>query len=185
MNERNKPTSETLNAMRDEAYSHAVAAGFHADGHTQDHYFCLVITELMEAVEADRKDRRCTFNLDQIYDVEDDAAFYTIFQAKIKDTVEDELADTAIRLLDYAGYVGTKIDTLGSKVYTERPFTDMAYAVANILFSIDDVPIDTVITVAIGALFQWADRLDFDLTKHIEMKMRYNRNRPRLHGKKY
>ena len=149
MNERNKPTSETLNAMRDEAYRHAVAAGFHADSHTQDHYFCLVITELME------------------------------------DTVEDELADTAIRLLDYAGYVGTKIDTLGSKVYTERPFTDMAYAVANILFSIDDVPIDTVITVAIGALFQWADRLDFDLTKHIEMKMRYNRNRPHLHGKKY
>ena len=87
MNERNKPTSETLNAMRDEAYSHAVAAGFHADSHTQDHYFCLVITELMEAVEADRNDRRCTFNLDQIYDVEDDAAFYTIFQAKIKDSL--------------------------------------------------------------------------------------------------
>lgn len=185
MKERNRLTKAQLNALRDEAYSHARECGFHDEPHSEDHYLCLVASEVMEAVEADRKGRRCTHDLNYIYDVEDNAAFNTIFKTKVKDTVEDELADTAIRLLDYAGLCSLEIDQLGTPLKIDGTFTEQAWLMVGTIYAFNVLPKDTAICVAIGQLFQWAERLDFDLAKHIELKMRYNRNRPHLHGKKY
>lgn len=44
-----------LNELRDKAYSNAVVHGWHEDNLSDEHFLCLVISELMEAVEADRK----------------------------------------------------------------------------------------------------------------------------------
>nr|DAK02209.1 MAG TPA: NTP-PPase-like protein [Caudoviricetes sp.] len=46
-----------LNELRDKAYRNAVAHGFHDKELSNEHCLCLVISELMEAVEADRKER--------------------------------------------------------------------------------------------------------------------------------
>ena len=46
-----------LNALRDRAYKIACEHGFHNEVLSNEHCFCLVISELMEAVEADRKSR--------------------------------------------------------------------------------------------------------------------------------
>ena len=44
-----------LNELRDKAYRNAVAHGWHEENLSDEHFLCLVISELMEAVEADRK----------------------------------------------------------------------------------------------------------------------------------
>ena len=46
-----------LNKLRDKAYQCAVAHGWHEENLSDEHFLCLVISELMEAVEADRKER--------------------------------------------------------------------------------------------------------------------------------
>ena len=44
-----------LNELRDKAYRNAVVHGWHEENLSDEHFLCLVISELMEAVEADRK----------------------------------------------------------------------------------------------------------------------------------
>lgn len=46
-----------LNKWRDRAYKTACEHGFHDKELSKEHRLCLVISELMEAVEADRKGR--------------------------------------------------------------------------------------------------------------------------------
>ena len=47
-----------LNELRDRAYKTACDHGFHDEELSNEHCLCLVISELMEAVEADRKGKR-------------------------------------------------------------------------------------------------------------------------------
>lgn len=44
-----------LNELRDKAYKNACEHEFHDQELSNEHCLCLVISELMEAVEADRK----------------------------------------------------------------------------------------------------------------------------------
>ena len=205
MEERNNPTRAQMIALRDEAYQHAKECGFHDETLSLEHFLCLVISELMEAVEADRKGRHCTHDLNYIYDVEDDAAFNTIFSTQVKDTVEDELADAAIRLLDILGLYecdGLTFQIAEKYGTMNGTFTEIAFRIIAIITDLVQlneikevtlagmrVPVTNVAVECIGTVLNclmiWADRLDFDLIKHIELKMRYNRNRPHLHGKRY
>lgn len=47
-----------LNELRDRAYKTACDHGFHDKRFSEEHFLCLIILELMEAVEADRKGKR-------------------------------------------------------------------------------------------------------------------------------
>ena len=44
-----------LNRLREEAYSIAKANGWHEEEHSDEHHLMLIITEVAEAVQADRK----------------------------------------------------------------------------------------------------------------------------------
>ena len=104
-----------FNALAADVYGNASTHGFHDEERNLPHWLCLVICELSEAVEADRKHSRAKldafsramkepvcphegYNPEQIFDY--------WFRTYVKDTVEDELADTVIRLLDL-GRLGT------------------------------------------------------------------------------
>lgn len=52
-----------LNKLRDKAYQCAVLHGWHEEKKSNRHWLCLVISELMEAVEADRKGRHANVNM--------------------------------------------------------------------------------------------------------------------------
>ena len=47
-----------LNELRDKAYKNACEHGFHDQELSNEHCLCLIISELMEAVEADRKGKQ-------------------------------------------------------------------------------------------------------------------------------
>lgn len=188
----NKPTKQQLNALRDECYKIACEHGFHDEKLSERHLLCLVISELMEAVEADREARYANmkaFERDRVLLLHQEDAFFR----NIKDTVEDELADAAIRILDLAGTTGDDIgegfedvckrakeadNFLEDEFYRRERFTESIYMI------VDDI-ITAGCDIALFDLFLLADVMGFDLMEHIRLKMEYNKTRERLHGKRY
>ncbi len=102
-----------LNTLSKEVYEANKAKGFHDVEVSNETLLMLVITELSKAVEADRKGRRaqwdaynkdlnyyCNWSKDSIGYKEREIHAFSVY---IKDSLEDELADAVIRLLDLAG----------------------------------------------------------------------------------
>ena len=102
-----------LNELRDKAHLIALDNGWHEKYLSDEHWLCLVISELMEAVEADRMGKYANKDQFSYYMKMKDRSedeFYHAFSFSIKDTVEDELGDAVIRLLDYCGTINFVID---------------------------------------------------------------------------
>nr|DAR85708.1 MAG TPA: NTP-PPase-like protein [Caudoviricetes sp.] len=181
-----------------EIHANAVAKGFWDEPHSLNHHFMLAITEVSEAVEAHRKGRTASVP-DGIEDFPD-KAFIPSFESHIKDTLEDELADTQIRLLDiYGSIIEKKEDTpdITEEVKENYPFargfvepleefTEWAFILTNDL-SCNPIAQTTLLKVYNGicTLLCMAEHFGIDLERHVRLKMRYNATRPRLHGKMY
>lgn len=112
-----------LNELAKEIHENAVNKGFYSNPIEIGTLLMLCVSELSEALEADRKGRYA--------DLESYELFECSFESCIKDTFEDEIADSLIRILDLC-------------------------AAKNI-----------------------------DINTHVRLKMEYNKQRERLHGKKY
>lgn len=181
-----------------EVHANAVAKGFYDEPHSPNHDFMLAITEVTESVEAHRKGRTASIP-EGIEDFHDEA-FIPSFEAHIKDTLEDELADTQIRLLDiYGSIIEKKEDTpditeevdenyMSSRDIIESPeeFIEWAYELTRQLSRIDTIwnPLQKVFD-GLCLLRCLSEHFNIDLERHVHLKMRYNATRPRLHGKKY
>lgn len=136
---------KTLNKLRDEIHEYSINKGFWDKEREIGTLLMLCVSELAEAMEADRNGNYAQLHSDEfivdgktIYEdlqlaIEENylVKFEDIFRSQVKDTFEDELADTIIRILDLCGAKG------------------------------------------------------IDIEKHIELKMKYNATRERMHGKKY
>ncbi len=84
----------------------------------------LIVSELGEACEADRKNRHANISAmqtalseidDKIGDitlpqVEENEKFKSVFEVHIKDTFEDEIADAFLRLMDLCGAMNIDIE---------------------------------------------------------------------------
>jgi len=190
------------NELRDEIHAIAVEHGWHETKQPSSHWLCLVISELMEAVEADRKGIKSQivrFNKDMDYLIHEcklygeryNKAFMDEFSRYIKDTVEDELADAVIRLLDFAGETGTDIDLMANLLeHNERyvatadtRFTGFIFALCGILTN-DERNIDWVIRNSLQRIDYICRSLGIDLNPFIRLKIEYNRLRPYKHGGK-
>jgi NTP pyrophosphatase (non-canonical NTP hydrolase) len=118
-----------VNKLRDEIHENARAKGFYDNEREIGTLLMLIVSEIAEAMEADRKCYRAT-KIDFV-EKQEGESFVNHFRDKVKDTFEDELADTIIRVLDLCGY------------------------------------------------------MDIDIDKHVALKMRYNKEREKMHGKRY
>lgn len=155
----------------------------------------LIVSELYELVEAHRKDRwaqRDNFRK-HIESFDDIEHFNSKFISFIKDTIEDELADAIIRTLDLNYY-------LYEEVLMKAPTDEFDWETIeklDVLNNIEDfhmviIGLSTIITsgveFALQPLLVFADMLGMtqdDIIFHIKQKVNYNRNRSKLHGKKY
>ena len=73
----------------------------------------LIHSEISEAFEAFRKDKFCELsNSDReyLYTINNNDDFKSFFTQKVKDTFEDELSDSIIRLLDLCGKLDIDIE---------------------------------------------------------------------------
>lgn len=191
-----------LNELRDRAYKTACEHGFHDEELSNEHCLCLVISELMEAVEADRKGRFAKVPVDKKGTIFDERTFRyqnkyfaENFEAYIKDRVEDELADAVIRLLDLAGLRNISIDDFpeeaiygASESCVGETFTESIYAISTLpirYFYEYDYSFESQIGHMLLSIFGLAKHMDIDLIWHVEQKMRYNELRENKHGKRY
>ena len=189
-----------LNELRDRAYKTACDHGFHDEELSNEHCLCLVISELMEAVEADRKGRFAKVPVDKKDTIFDERTFHyqnkyfaENFETYIKDCVEDELADACIRLLDLAGLRNISIDDFSGEMIYEatescnnETFTESIYAISTIPIRCEyeyDSLLENQLNSMLLAIFGFAKHLNIDLIWHVEQKMRYNELRENKHGK--
>ena len=93
-----------LNTLSSQIHDNAVKHGFYDKPKEIGTLLMLVVSELGEAINADRAGRHCSIRLlpDNIHKQQ--------FEDAVKDTFEDEIADAIIRLLDLCGYLSIDID---------------------------------------------------------------------------
>ena len=179
-----------LNELRDRAYKTACEYGFHDKELSNEHLLCLVISELMEAVEADRKGKRADReSFKSSYEDEephDDVNFKYCFEKYLKDTISDELSDAVIRLLDLAGLRNFNLNRFSpvDVVSREKTFTENIYAIVKEIID-RKYSLEEQVNYVITQVFALANILGVDLLWHINQKMRYNELRPMLNGKRY
>lgn len=182
-----------LNELRDKAYKIAREHGFHEEEFSDGHYLMLVISELSEAVEADRKglyakvpkDKENTIFSPKTFHG-DNVLFVYNFEEHVKDRVEDELADACIRLLDFAGLRNLNLNrfALVNVVSSKKTFTENVYAIIKDIMNYN-YSLEEQVNYAITQIFAMSRILDIDLLWFIEHKMIYNEKREYKHGKKY
>jgi hypothetical protein len=189
---------DLLNRYAKDFHERSVAKGFWDGTHSVGHYLMLAFGELHEAIEADRIGKWAKLDHDTIDTLQriEGAPYAQEFLRLVKDTVEDEIADAVIRLLDLLGWL------LGDK-----ELTSFQVASALCVYGKEDPPAmltdalmpivaelcgasafgdtTTGILNAIKSLELLCAHLGIDLMTHIELKLKYNETRPAKHGKKY
>ena len=180
-----------LNELRDKAYRNAVVHGWHEENLSDEHFLCLVISELMEAVEADRKEMHANRAIFEYYMKQrkrDDGEFMYAFKYDIKDSLEDELSDACIRLLDLAGLRQLELTYTNSlAIMSKMSFTEYIYCLCSFITNPDKSNskwLDNHISYCLGWIFSWCRAKNIDIAWFIEQKMKYNELRPYKHGDK-
>lgn len=190
--------ADTLTRYAKDFHERSVAKGFWDVPHSIGHYLMLVVSELSEAVEADRLGKWARLDHDTIDTLQRiEGAIYTQeFLRLVEGTVGCEIADAVIRLLDLLGCLldGRELQARQVNrvncVYGEDGIPPMlTEALIPIVATLCDADANcdttTGILYAIKSLEQLCDHLGIDLMAHIELKLKYNATRPALHGKKY
>lgn len=183
-----------LNRLRDEAYQNAVEHGWHDEDLSDEHFLCLVISELMEAVQAERKGKhadRIQFDNYMSLRERSEEEFKYAFTHGIKDSVEDELADACIRLLDLAGLRNVDLGEVDvdelkcSEGFFDWTFTESIYLIVSDITDKDYIEthsLESYMRVSLREIMSFCVKKGIDISWHIEQKMKYNRTRPRMHG---
>ena len=107
-----------LNEISKQVYEANKLKGFDVKKENIGQTLCLIHSEISEALEAIRKDKKANmngYNAMKWSNVDETGVnaiqnFKDSFNYCIKDTFEDEIADTFIRLFDLVGFLGIDID---------------------------------------------------------------------------
>lgn len=190
---------DMLSYYAKKCHNRAVSKGFWDEPHSVGHYLMLAFGELHEAIEADRIGKWAKLDpntIGTLHSIEG-AIYVQEFLRLVKDTVEDEIADAVIRLLDLLGWMLK--DRALSEKEVETDLGVSAFYIAGEMTLADAMwPIlqeacchcgryahRYAILYSIKSLELLCDHLVLDLMAHIDLKLKYNETRPALHGKKY
>ena len=187
-----------LNKLRDEAFGIAKEHGWHDEDLPDETYLMLIITEIAEAVQADRKNKHADvakFNEYQTFygtfltsEEIRTIRFREDFERYIKNSVEDELADVVIRCLDLAGlhkiyfsYADILLSEGAREVQT--PFPKLMYMVCEEI-TYHGYDLTERMNELVAGIIAYCNKKDIDIEWFIEQKMKYNKLRPFRHGNK-
>ncbi len=183
---------ERLAKLQQRIWDVATAHGWHEQLISTEQYCGLIMTEMAEAVEADRNGRRsedAEFKRALTFEAANKASYFkACYKDYIKGSIEEEFADVVIRVLDMAQEVhGDRMRWMGyypyGQVYHEKDsFIENAWYFIREVLNWGTMNISDCVSF----MFDWAQHLGIDLWQHIEWKMKYNELRPYKHGgKKY
>lgn len=185
-------SKEQLQFWAKRIHANATAHGWHDEDMPVYHWLCMVMTEVSEAVEADRNQRRLSKEAKEKFitvttDSDDyhvtDKIFKMAYQDYIKGTVEEEFADICIRILDTAYEIHGEDINWSCGNY--RPVALYSFTVNAFVLVKELLNTNTLNLVgSILFMYSWADDLGIDLSWNIEQKMRYNEYRSYKHGGK-
>lgn len=190
---------EIIERWISDAYGIAKTHGFHDEKQSDAHFLMLIVTEISEAVEADRKGvkprdmtifekacREYAGNQDWEH-----FGFARAFEQHVKDCFEDELADIIIRCCDFLGRANISFAVSLSQKHWESPFhhqytrfTEEAWLWVQILNQDEYSSVGNVAGLLL-TVCDYCDINDIDIAQHVEWKMKYNKTRPKRHGKRY
>lgn len=193
-----------FNKLRDQAHDNAVVKGFwNAPAPSTEHFLMLIITELSEVVEADRKnrvldkDKELEFqNYDSLYKGSKEWTSYgyiNLYERYIKGSIQEEVADVVIRILDLAGGLGVDVSKVPQSLIELHKERIQSYTITqNMFFYCQNVCLlsknddnEAHFRSLIALMIAFCEINGIDLIWHIEAKMRYNKTRSALHNKKY
>jgi NTP pyrophosphatase (non-canonical NTP hydrolase) len=191
----------------EQCYSTSASKGFWDQRETRSkgEMVMLMVSELGECLEAHRESRLFDYRkvktadgLNTVsYSLEEITLWKTLYTQAVKGTIEEELADVVIRILDYVhGWNITVIpreyrkestgnfghDLLRINWYMLQAFHDDQEAHGVKLNPMSGNKDWGYVLAAIEAFATW---YNIDLETHIQWKMRYNSTREKLHGKAY
>lgn len=190
-----------------EIHKNAVNKGFWDKELPPSHYQGMIVSELGEMINAHRAGLITKVDLDELINETDDEKFKKRFEEEVKNNYEDEGADVVIRALDALANNGESemrthlVDTLSQmdkslraeleekgkmETYKELSMPSRVYYIIRTAGYIDiQHGLIASLCHIITEMRLIAETLDFDLMKHIQVKMRYNEMRPYKHGKNY
>ena len=185
-----------LNELKDRAYQIACEHGWHDKELSDETYLMLIITEIAEAVNADRAGKhaqtamfKANCNTPQ---VNPDKHWVFIYDRFVKNTVEDELADVVIRCLSMAGSRSidlsaamASIDKLSEakfKKKIDKTFVELMFEIARLIFVEEEL--EVIISSVLICTVALCKAKGIDIDWHVNQKMRYNELRPYRHGGK-
>lgn len=101
-----------LNGLCKEVFEANKLKGFDVSKENIGQTLMLVVSELSEALEADRRGERERLSKTALMNLagQDDKMFTELFKVHIKDSFEDEIADAVIRLFDLCGGLNIDLD---------------------------------------------------------------------------
>lgn len=159
------------------AHENAKNHGFHDKKLDLEQAVMLIVSEIGEAIEADRMHKNAPYVLCTPPTNEE-------FKRDIKDTYEDEIADVFIRLFDTAGYYGI-IPKYMLLNYTSDTHAGRLLYLTMTVLSIAVQPTVTSFNYAYSNLVDFCDKFEIDIVPFIKAKMKYNEGREYKHGKAY
>lgn len=181
-------SSENVQGFIARAYETSCKHGFHDVERSDEHWLMLVLSEIGEMVEADRKNRRA-FSGDKV-DISG-KSYDEWFESNIKDTLEDELADVCIRLFDFCGLrrlvpVVVDMHEEFDRLFGGLSVSEQCFALSSFVTNaVREPEMANRIGMSLAFCVEFARHHGIDLVWHIERKMSYNEMRPMKHGKKY
>ena len=182
-----KEANMNYNELAKRAHANAVKHGFWKYPLSNEHCIMLIITEIGELVNAHRKGDHADYRDFDVYSISTPDEFQKAFELFIKDSIEDEFADVAIRLFDLAGARLVDFNKPHKDFYRDFSARDFAENAYQLVFNLLDpsLCLDDTIRYGMQYLEAWAEWCLIDLLWYIEQKMKYNEGRPAMHGKKY
>lgn len=188
-------TNEQIKAFALEHHAEMVEKGFWQDK-SMVKKALLIAGELAEALEAHRKNNRCSIAI-SIFENKnfENELIRTKFEKEVKDKFEDEIADTMLRLLDFAVFfkIGIEEDEEYLKEIYKFVMRDVNSVKENhkskeldaLLFIANKSALGFEVTKVYILLIEIAILDNFDLWAHVKAKRKYNSTRPFMFGKKY
>lgn len=201
-------TQKELASLAKDAFKNAEKHGFYTESTEIETELMLIITEMAEAVQADRHNRHGSIE-DYESEIQMGRDIPTAYKNSIEGTVESEFADIAIRILSLLGWMNSKTSI---KLKSDSSLADK-YEVAKIQCRVLNIInngsiakdlyrlnghfsmfvdnescswfVSNTLQNILMSVFAIAHIHNIDLMEYIRLKMKYNESRPYLHGCKY